>query len=235
MPEALLRRHGSGPVARVSTYVKACFSLDSETLGIEYRNRVAAAPTRTQPYIVEHDISGRTDVSTRLEELLAHRMFQQETMFLVPGWRGVRVVDFQTPLNARRSDGLGEVDLLGVGDGLCVIELKVLRPDGGADTPLNALLEAVGYCAVIEANAGRIMSELRGAGHEVGTGPPSALVLAPDDYWARWDRTRTEQPWKAALAHAIGVVGEAPGLTVVFGSFEMADVGETLRVTDPLM
>ena len=142
MPSDVLKRHDSGPFANVSTYVEACDALDASALRTEYRSRVASAPTRSQPYIVEHDISGRSDESTRMEELLAHRMYLEQTALLVPDWPPIRIVDFQTPLNSKRSDRLGGVDLLGAGEGLCVIELKVLRPDGRADNPLNALFEA---------------------------------------------------------------------------------------------
>jgi hypothetical protein len=229
----LLRRHKSGPVAQVSGYVDACYSLDAVTIRDEYRSRVESAPTRTQPYIVDHDISGRTSESTRLEELLAHRMFLEQTALLIAGWPPVRIVDFQTPLKAKQSDPYGKVDLLGVGDELTLIELKVLRGERDADTPLNALLEAVGYCAVVEANRIQIVDELRDRGYTVSSGGLAALVLAPEDCWARWDRTRTKPPWRDALNKAADVVTEATGLRVGFGSFDVSQVGATLDVTDP--
>ena len=71
---------------------------------------------------------------------LAHRMFLAGSTISFRDWNPVKIVEFQTPLNAVQGDGMGKVDLLGYGQGLCVIELKVL----GGDTPLNALLEATG-------------------------------------------------------------------------------------------
>lgn len=230
----ILRRHSSGPVTQVSRYVEACFALNLDAVRAEYASRIATAPTRAQPYIVEHNISGRAAESTRLEELLAHRMFLEQTVLVVPDWPPVQVVDFQTPLKAKQTDKHGKVDLLAAGVGLTVIELKVLRGTQDADTPLNALLEAVGYCAIVEANQERIVDELRARGHTVAPGGVSALVLAPDDYWARWDRTRTKQPWRKALSVAVDVIIDATGLPVGFGSFDVDEVGATLEVTDPL-
>ena len=157
----MLQRHTSGPVAQVSGYVDASFALDRDVIAEEYHNTIRSAPTRSSSYIVDHDISGRSVRSNRREELLAHRIYEAGASLSFPGWLLIDVVDFQTPLNARRGDGLGKVDLLGVGGGFCVIELKALNRSGSVDTPLNALLEAVGYCAVIKANASLVETELR--------------------------------------------------------------------------
>jgi hypothetical protein len=231
MPDGLLQRHDAGPITQVSGYVDACYSLNLDTIRTEYRQRVADAPNRTQGYIVEHDISGRTDGSNRLEELLAHRMFLEQTALLIPDWPPMRIVDFQTPLKAKQTDEYGKIDLLAAGEGLCVVELKVLRNDGTGDTPLNALLEAVGYCAVVEANRARIIEELTATGHRVTSDDLYALVLAPDDYWARWDRR--DEDWRGGLTHAAEVITTATGLRVGYGSFDASEVGATVDVSDP--
>jgi hypothetical protein len=230
----MLQRHASGPVSQVSGYVDASFALDRDAIAEEYHNTIRSAPTRTSSYIVDHDISGRSVRSNRREELLAHRIYEAGATLSFPGWPLIDVVDFQTPLNARRGDGLGKVDLLGISDGLCVIELKALNKSGSADTPLNALLEAVGYCAVITANASTIEKELRHAGRTVTANELSALVLAPNDYWERWDRTRRPAPWRSALAYAAAVVFEATTLRAEFGSFAVNDVGSLIPVADAL-
>ena len=235
MSEDILRRHRTGAVANISTYVNECYSLDSAAIAREYRSRVASAPTRSQPYIVDHDLSGRSVDSSRTEELVAHRMYVERTILDTSGWPPIRIVDFQTPLNSKLSDGLGKVDLLGAGKGLCIIEFKVLRRDGSTDTPLNALLEGVGYCAVVEANEDRITSEVLDKGHSIRSGPLAVFVLAPDDYWLRWDRTRAAQPWRAALRHAAEVLSRATAVRIGFGAFAMSDVGRHLEVTDPLV
>jgi hypothetical protein len=218
----------------VSAYVDACYLINLEAVSSEYLARVASAPTRSTHYIVDHDIKARSAVSPRLEELLAHRLFMNQTTLILPDSSAIRVVDFQMPLNARKSDGLGKVDLLGVGDGLSVIELKVLRPGGKADTPLSALLESVGYCAVVKGNFERVASELGDRGHEVSTANLTSLVLAPEDYWCRWERTRKRQEWRPALGHAAAVVASATGLRVGFGSFREEEMDTTLEVIDPL-
>lgn len=237
LPGQLLRRHTSGSIAHVSAYVDACYALDPLAVGNEYLSRIATAPTRATDYIVDHDISGRREDSPRLEELLAHRIFISQLDLRLPDSSSLRVVDFQTPLNSKKSDGLGKVDLLGIENGLCVIELKVLRRGNKADTPLSALLESVGYCAVVNSKFERVASELRGRGHDVATRNLATLVLAPDNYWARWDRTRRPHSWRAALRHAADVVGSATGLRVGFGSFRVEELDRslegTLDVTDP--
>lgn len=230
MVDSMLKRHSAGPVYQVSGYVGACYALERESIAAEYRERVAAAPIRTSGYIVEHDTSGRKPNSRRNEELLAHRMFLMGSTIWFRDWHPVEIVDFQTPLNAVRSDGLGKVDLLGSGRGLCVIELKVV----GGDTPLNALLEAVGYCAAVTRNAVTIEDELRTAGHQVRTGPPSVLVLAPTDYWERWDRTRSKSDWRAALGVAASTVMEATKLDIGFGSLNVDDNDPSITATDVL-
>jgi hypothetical protein len=235
LPGPLLQRHASGPIANVSTYVDTCYLLDPDAISTEYLTRIVCAPTRSRRYIDDHDISRRREDSPRLEELLAHRIFINQRPLILPDSSAVHLIDFQTPLKSRQSDGLGKVDLLAVDDGLCVIELKVLRRRDQADTPLSALLEAVGYCAVVKSNFERIASEVRDKGHDIQTRSLATLVLAPDTYWARWDRTRRRQPWKAALLHAADVVSSATGLRVGFGSFREEDVGARLDVTDPLV
>ena len=228
----LLIRHVTGSASQVSGYVAACHALDAVDIAAEYRDRVASAPTRSSPYIVDHNISNRSEVSSRREELLAHRMFELGTTLGLPGWEPTRIVDFQVPLNAKRSDGLEKVDLLGVGEGLCVIELKV---DGsGPDTPLNALLEGVGYAAVVEANVTRIVGEVQARGHGVDVAQGSVLVLGPEDYWARWDRTRIPVDWRGALRVAGTTVSSATGLRIGFGSFDAGQVGPSMLVNDVL-
>ena len=206
------------------------YALDPDSIATEYRARVVSAPTRLSDYIVEHDTSGRKFETGRNEELLAHRMFLAGSTISFRDWNPVKIVDFQTPLNAVQGDGLGKVDLLGSGRGMCVIELKVV----GGDNPLNALLEAVGYCAAVTRHASTIKDELRAAGHHVRTGWLSALVLAPTDYWERWDRTRSKADWRTALGVAASTVSEATKLDIGFGSFNLDDLGPLITATDVL-
>ena len=111
-----------------------------------------------------------------------------------------------------------------------MIELKVV----GGDTPLNALLEAVGYCATVTSNTSTIEDEIRDAGHPVRAGRLSALVLAPTDYWERWDRTRSRADWRNALGVAASTVSEATKLDIGFGSFDPQEIGPSITATDVL-
>ena len=99
-------------------------------------------------------------------------------------------LDYQFPLRARSSDkGIGEVDLLGVTNQgrLIVIELKV-KPDGDnnrGETPVSALIQALRYAAIVQANQGAIAEELKP--HVAVTAePPIVQVLAPHDWWRAW-------------------------------------------------
>ena len=76
-----------------------------------------------------------------------------------------------------------------------------------------------------------IVDELEATGHRVDSGGVAALVLAPDDYWARWDRR--EEHWRGGLIRAVEVIATATGLRVGYGSFDVNDVAGTLEVTDP--
>lgn len=166
---------------------------------------------------------------------MAFEIYAAGAVLRFPGWGPVEVADFQMPLNRVRSDRLGKVDLVGVGQGLWVVELKVLRKRGDGDTPLAAVLEAVGYCAVVEHNLSAIKQEVEDrSGRAVEEGGLSALVLAPEDYWRRWDRTRTPQDWRSGLRVAASVLSEATGLAIGFGSFREADIGGSIPVTDVL-
>jgi hypothetical protein len=231
--DSVLRRHSSGPVSHVSGYVDQCYMLDAEKIADEYRRVRSSAPVRPS-YVVDHDTSQRRIYSNRREELLAYEIFQAGSVLEFPGWRPFTIVDFQTPLNVHRDDGLGKVDLLGSGYGLCVVELKVHRQGSGQDNPLNAVLEAVGYCAVVEHNSETIRNELRDRGHAVERGALSTLVLAPTDYWERWDRTRTPQDWRSGLRSAASVLSAATGLDIGFGSFNVGEIRAAIPVSDVL-
>jgi hypothetical protein len=229
----ILRRHSSGPFNQVSGYIAASRELDAEAIAADFRTLATSAPTRSRN-IVAHNIGSRKVASNRREERLAHRLYEVGARLRVPGWEPMRIVDFQMPLNAARGDGLGKVDLLGAGDGLCVIELKVASGRGNSDTPLNALLEAVGYTAVVRHNEAAIRTELGLLGVDVVGSSVSALVLGPPDYWQRWDRTRQRVDWRAALATAAATVTTATGIEVRFGSLDPDLSVDVFTVTDVL-
>ena len=109
-------------------------------------------------------------------------------IFTLPDGRRLEILDYQTPLKARRNDaGIGKIDLFGclAGTQPCVIELKVSRPDNAlADTPLRAVLEGLAYCAIAEANGTDVAAEaLKFFDRRLRIGRPTLLVMAPSDYW----------------------------------------------------
>ena len=85
----------------------------------------------------------------------------------------------------------------------CVIELKVAGESARGDTPLRALLEGLAYCAIVEANAADIASEVaeqhalsasrptpvQGRAPLISTGGVSATRLA-SNYDSRNDLTK---------------------------------------------
>ena len=107
---------------------------------------------------------------------------------VLPCGRSLDILDYQTPLKAQRKNaGIGKVDLMGLIEGrrLAVIELKV-RPNRNryGDTPLHAYLEALAYCAIVEANTPDLAAEVSSKFDRSIDGlPPALVVMAPEDYW----------------------------------------------------
>lgn len=61
-------------------------------------------------------------------------------------------------------------------------ELKTKPPE----TPLRALLEALIYAAVVEANYEHIAQEMLERGWPTGSPRPGLLIAAPTRYWEAW-------------------------------------------------
>jgi hypothetical protein len=145
--------------------------------------------------------------------------FGRETQGLpLPDGRTMRIVDYQFPLKARQGDsGVGKVDLIAVDSAqtLVVTELKV---GGGtrADTPLRALLEALSYAAVVEANAGDIAQELAALGIPIRAARPAISVMAPAGYWEHFERNRACGDWTKAMRGLAQRVREAVGIETSF-------------------
>ena len=108
--------------------------IDVDALCSEYHALSEAAPSRSdrdKRYFVGHrgHVQAKNPGSPS-EEHLAIALWQLDPRWPRPGGDRVRLLDYQFPLKASRSDrGLGEVDLLGATDQgrLAVIELKVRR------------------------------------------------------------------------------------------------------------
>ena len=173
--------------------------IDMDSLCKEFEELRAAAPSRPErgkPYFVGHEGRLRPkDPGNPSEKHLAIALWRLRRKMLHTPARAdvtqVRLLDYQFPLKAARSDtGLGEVDLLGVtaGGRIAIIELKVKRRDGDpGDTPVHALMEGLRYAAVVQANIGAITAEIRCLfAIDVPDRPPIMQILAPDDWWRGW-------------------------------------------------
>lgn len=113
------------------------------------------------------------------------------------GWH--RVIDYQVPVKDRKKSvlGLKAIDLLGIDlKGIpIIIELKIVRHEKGADTPLLALLEAASYACIIQTDWPYFKTELAAKNKLLGiTDPlpetlkPVPLVIAgPPEYWNFWN------------------------------------------------
>ena len=169
--------------------------IDKDSLCKEFDELRAAAPSRPdggKPYFVRHEGRLRPkDPGNPSEKHLAIALWHLKMLHARAGVPQVRLLDYQFPLKAARSDtGLGEVDLLGVAAGgrIVIVELKVRRRDGArGDTPVHALMEGLRYAAVVQANIGAIAAEVRRLfAVNVPDRPPIVQILAPEDWWRGW-------------------------------------------------
>ena len=169
--------------------------IDVDALCAEFdrlRRAVPSRSTRGKRFFVGHDGHPQAEnPGSRSEKHLAIALRRLEARWLRAGGGRVRLLDYQFPLKASRSDtGLGEVDLLGATDQgrLVVIELNVRRKDGSrGDTPLLALMEGLRYAAVVHANHRAIAAEARErCAIDVSEEPPIVQIMAPEDWWRGW-------------------------------------------------
>jgi hypothetical protein len=219
--QRLLGRRAS-QVVQVSGFVQAALELDGNELAEEYEALKRSAPRRHaagRRYFVRHTSVAGTTGSNRAEEHLAADLMSRSP---ITTYRGpLELLDFQFPLKAYRSDqGLGKVDLLGLLNSLVIVELKVIRPGGGGDTPLGALLEALAYAAVVEANHDDIAGEMAELGWPIPVGRPDVLVLGPGTYWDRWDNSRACEGWREALDTVSAELRDAVGIDFLFGRLD---------------
>ena len=206
--DGLIGLHNNPAVNRTVEFAAVANTLASDVgmLARCYEHLVRVAPrrhARSKRYV--HGRTGTTSSgasSNRREEHLAVALCNASrsgVTFALPDRRPLAIIDYQMPLKARQGDlGVGKVDLFAVVDGRlpCVIELKAARETTRGDTPLRALLEGLAYCAIVEANAADIASEVaeqhalsasrpalgrHGAGQLLGRvpGPPGGGKVAP--------------------------------------------------------
>lgn len=198
----LARRREVNRVSGLETTIRDLHR--SSALQSAYATSVPCAPRRPErgKRFFDTHTGTVTGPSKRIEEHLAIALFNDHVTFDV-GRERIRLLAYQVPLKARQGDpGVGKCDLLGHGaDGhLWVIEVKVRTGPGRGDTPLRALIEALTYSAVLEANWPALVSEVSHRfGLDVTAEKPQIAVAATSGFWEGWRASRVSGDWLMAL------------------------------------
>ena len=192
--------------------------IDIDELVAAYRASVETAPhrhDRDKRYLVDgHD--GRGGASERSREKVAAKAIFNDRSLVDA--LGLQVIDYEVPLRSRQSDaGIGEIDLLGLETAMgrpWLIELKVV---GNNETPLEALIQALSYAAIFEANADAIIGEIAERARVGVVLPPVICILGDDGYWGTFSSSGVG-PWREQLAALAAQVRGALGIDVKFMS-----------------
>ncbi len=227
-----LHKNFSG-MNNVSKFCDRMRRLDSDKLTIAYETLRKTAPRRHhrgKKYFVGHDGAGGGErESNRGEEHLAMALWNDfATMATVThaAMSRLRLLDYQFPLKARRDDaGIGKVDLFAAIDDefACVIELKVDGDASRGDTPLYAWIEALGYCAMVDANIKDIAAEAKSKFDlHLATAPPRLMVMAPESYWDGYRRHPKAGDWQPALQKLADDIAARIGVQSYFVSLRNA-------------
>jgi len=167
---------------------------------------------------------------------------------LIEGYRQLQIastgefllLDYQFPLKAPQGDkGIGKVDLFGVAGNSkpSVIELKIHSANQGmADTPLRAFLEALAYCALVEANLTDIVQEAFDQfGCEFTQSRPTLVVMATKEYWSAYLHHPKTGDWWPALRGLADQLEASFGLESLFLVLRDADFSMGLDGQKPQM
>ena len=247
-PQDLLEWYKRSSINRLTTFLAETEQIDIHQLVAAYHYVRSSAPhrhERSKQYFVGHSgIPSSGSKSNRREEHLAMSLWNtaQERPLVLPNGGVLSLLDYQFPLKAKQSDkGVGKVDLFGVIDGVqpCVIELKIHSAGTGrGDTPLRAYLEALAYCAIVEANAGDIAKEAsENFGLKVEDSRPCLVVMAPEEYWSDYIQHKKAGEWWPALCGLADQLETAIGMESHFvvlrnAGFEMGLNGQKPYLTD---
>ena len=176
-------RSGSTQIALVSELLTA----DVRGMFDAERRCAPRRGDRGKSYLQDHNGIPSTGATTnRGEEHLAIALFNSfglRSDGLAVGRTGrITLAEYQVPLKARQSDGLGKVDLLGLDEQghICVIELKVAESN---EPPVRAVLEALSYTAILAANLDALVREFAHRGVVARNAVPRVVVWAPEGYW----------------------------------------------------
>ena len=194
----------------------AIAALNIEALTAEYHGLQEVAPRRAlrgKEYFVGHTrTTPGTTGSNRREELLARELCAQDPRWPWPDGGRFRLLDYQVPLKAQQNDTrIGKIDLLGLTDAgrLVVIELKVDGPDGQrSDPPPSALMEALRYTAILQANQLNIANEAKAKfGVCVSDKEfPAIVLLGTEAWWKAWRTLEAAGAWTDAFSHLLNQI-----------------------------
>lgn len=215
MPHSLVELFQSAEVNSFASSALAMVALSEGQLRLIFKQQRKTAPCRGlhKPYFVGHN--GKTtsgSETNRREEHLAIAVWQayRQTGFALPDGTRLFPIEYQLPLKSHRDQanaGLGKADLFCVqSEGEpWIAELKAHPKYGGrVDTPLKALLEALAYCAILDADLTNLSRESNEKKcmllRTVRPLRPNLLILAPAPYWELCEREEERHCWREAIA-----------------------------------
>lgn len=147
--------------------------------------------------------------------------------------------------DADPNQGIGKVDLLGVGpeDRLVVVKLKYAAPGatrgGTGDTPLRALLDGLAQTAICSANREALASELAApAGRTLADGPPLFALVGSPRYWELCRKREAQKgaAWIREMERLAREAEEVIGVGVLYLAIALAgDPGWEYRETGPAL
>jgi hypothetical protein len=241
----LLTLYKSPSVNQVSGFCHHIDQLDPNDLVAAYHQVREAAPRRHprgKRYFVGHSgVTSNGGHSNRREEHLAVALWNNcndGSPLVMPDGRVLDLLDYQFPLKARQGDkGVGKVDLFGLinGETPCVIELKI-HADGMSknDTPLRAFLEALAYCAMVEANIVDIAQEVaENWDKKLVGGRPDLIVMAPSEYWSAYLSHPAVGKWWPSLCRLADQLEKSLGLKTHFIALRDVDFSMGLAGQKP--
>lgn len=214
---SLVQLSRSPQVNSFASLALAASALSVDELLLKFEQQRKSAPNRGlhRPYFGGRH-TGRTSsglATNRREEHLAIALWSayRGPGFALPDDTIIFPVDYQLPLKSHLDEAnsqVGKVDLLcceSRGDPW-ISEVKVHSAQGGrVDTPLKALLEALAYCAILDAHRNMVYLSRETDDnkltllHVVSPVRPNLLILAPSEYWDACDREEARHPWRESV------------------------------------